>query len=61
MGKLSLSDKRIAEILDEVAEEMRLAEDVAMRERQSGLRCTCCNARLAAPTASGECADCAVL
>jgi hypothetical protein len=37
MGKLSLSDKRIAEILDEVAEEMRLAEDVVMRERMRRL------------------------
>lgn len=58
MTRTPLSQARIAEIIDEVDAKMRKVEDQRMRERLQGLRCNCCNARLAQPTASGECASC---
>jgi len=58
MGKLSLSDKRLGEIVDEVDAQMRIAEDIAIRERLGGLRCSCCNTLMKTPSPSGECPSC---
>ena len=56
-----LSDKRLAEIIDEVMAEKAKADARTAVERSSGLRCKCCNAPLRAPRPSGECAYCEVL